>query len=112
MEEAKKALKKMESDCYGGVLIVDICNNTLEIEGHPKLKQILFELSPQIIKRWMESSTSPNQTEKVPEGAKYFLPYLPLGGINSMSITIIELFWSKVMQIVVGHRALGYESLR
>ena len=80
----------MESDCYGGVLIIDISNNTLEIDGHPKLKQILFELLPHII-RWMESSTSPNHTEKVPE---YYLLYLPPGGIDSMSITIIELFWS------------------
>ena len=40
---------------------------------------------------------------KKPEGAKWFLPFLPPGGIDGMSVAIIEIYWVEIMHVVVGN---------
>ena len=112
MSDAVKSLKKLDATTYGAVVTIDVRNGIMEIDGHGKLKKILFEISPYIIMRWRETDPGPNIVELKPEGAKFFLPFLPLGGINAMTLATLLIYWSPIMQVVVGHRALGYQSIR
>ena len=52
MSDAVKSLKKLDATTYGAVVTIDVRNGIMEIDGHGKLKKILFEISAYIIMRW------------------------------------------------------------
>ena len=75
----------------------------MEIDGHPKLKKMIFEIASYVIKRWNEVDSVHDVAHYKPEGAKWFLPFLPPGGIDGMSAAIIEIYWVEIMHVVVGN---------
>ena len=113
MNAAVKALRGLDG-VYGGVFIIDEVNGYAEIAGDHNVKEFLFEVSSHVIKRWKEMSDNKKMEEKKPEGAKWFLPFLPVGGIDKMTLVSITLYWSPVMRTVCADRGrnLGYGNKR
>ena len=112
MNDILRSLKKLASSTHGVVLTIDEEKQYMEIDGHPKLKKIIFEIASYVIKRWNELDTVHDVVHYKPEGAKWYLPFLPPGGIDVMSAAIIEIYWVEIMHVVVGHRVLGYQTMR
>ena len=114
MNEILKTLKSVQSDQKGVAIVIDETNGWLEIDGDRDLKNIIFEVSSYVIKRWKATKNkNRDETEHViPEGAQFWLPYLPPCGIDKMTLIMVELYWSKVMRQVCQDRGrnLAYDS--
>ena len=115
MNEALKALNSLDNGIRGVFFIIDEQKGCAIIDGDRNLKEILFEVSSHLIKRFKDVIENANDMEeKKPEGAKWFLPYLPPGGIEGMTFEQVCLYWSRTMRTVCSDRGrnMGYASMR
>ena len=115
MNELKKAFRGLDRNVRIVSLRIDETSGAAEIEGDDDLKDILFECSAYILKRWHGLKEKRTEVQcEVLDGARWFLPFLPLGGIESLQFTIVVIYWSVVMRIVCSDRGsrLGYANKR
>ena len=111
MNEVSKNLKGLGRGLYGAVLLIDEINGCVEIDGDSDLKTFLYEVTPYVLSRW-KSRGKKTVPEKIPEGGKFWLPHLPPCGVDNLTATMVELYWSRTMRSVLAEkgRDLGYET--
>ena len=113
IEKIKIAFDGISFACY----MIDKESRIAEIDGDFSLKQALFEVSGDINAKWMANTDAEEGKVEVeegpmPPGVTCRLPYITPGGISTMSDKQIKMYWSQVMQTVVGKYQLGYDSNR
>ena len=111
MNEISKSLKGLEKGLSGAVFLIDENTGFVEIDGDKDLKTFLYEVTPYLLSRWKEREKK-CIPEKIPEGAKCWLPYLPPCGVDNLTATMVEVYWKGVMRLVLTDkgRDLGYET--
>ena len=111
MNEISKNLKGLERGISGAIFLIDDNSGYVEIDGDLNLKRFLYEVTPYLLSRW-KGREQKNVPGKKPEGATCWLPYLPPNGVDSLTATMVELYWSRVMRVVLAEkgRDLGYET--
>ena len=83
------------------VFVIDTKNNYAEIEGNAILKDIFYEISNHVTERFNQKTDKcDDDGPKMPDGAKWPLPYLPVGGIEKMSYSSVCDYWVPVMSKV------------
>ena len=104
-QDFRRVAFKLERDgLFIAAYLVDNKTNAVEIHGETCLRSLLFNASPQINSEWVAKSVNRNVRgwdADLPEGA---LPYLPVGGIEDMTWTVLELYWPIIMNIVLKDR--------
>ena len=103
----------MDEGVSGVVVIINEEENVLEILGSPILRTAAFEVSSYLIDRYNEEKKEDQEKPKNrPAGTTCFLHPLPSFGLDMMTITQIDLYWSHTMRAVLSKRGrnLGYEN--
>ena len=108
MNEILKNLKGLERGISGAIFLIDENSGFVEIDGDLNLKTFLYEVTPYLFRRWKEQKNVPGKKP----GATCWLPYLPPNGVDNLMATMVELYWSRVMRVVLAEkgRDLGYET--
>ena len=97
----------MGKDVEAVTLLIDKKNGFAEIEGEKSLKEIMFEVSSYVLKRWKSmNEKKPSEEPKMPEGAKWQLLFLPPEGIDGLTYTTLLPLWVPVMAIVNSDRGV------
>ena len=87
-------------------LVIDEVHGTMEIDGVETLKTAFFEVSSYIVSRVKElkEETASTIDQNQPKDCRIWLPYLPPGGTEDLTYTMAELYWGRVVPLLVPGR--------